>query len=68
MRIRREPASRFQFAAEILQLLGCDAAFKIRAGINPRGGVSLKIDEIAISALSFRPQEMVERDFVQGGS
>ncbi len=71
--IRHEPgmwiggkaASRFQFAAEVLQLLLGDAAFKIGAGIDSRRGMSLKINQVAIASFGPGVQEMVEGDFVK---
>src|SRR6202167_1548325 len=68
MGIRRETAFGLEFAAKVLQLLLGDSAFEIGAGVNSGGGVSLKVDQVAISALVLRVEKMVERDFIKSCS
>ena len=67
MGIRGEAAARFQFAAEILQLLFRNASFQIGARIHAGRGVALEVNQVAISGLGLRLQEMIERDFIQRG-
>ncbi len=67
MGIRREAAARFQFTAEILQLLFGNAAFQIGTRVHARRGVALKVNQIAVSGFGLRLQKMIERDFIQRG-
>jgi hypothetical protein len=64
MRVRRKAAFGLQFAAKILQFLLGNAAFEISASIDSRGGVALKIDQVAVPALGPCTEKMVERDFL----
>src|SRR5437660_2287559 len=67
MRIGTESSARFQFAAEILQLLFRNATFEVGAGIDSRCGVSLEVDHIAVPTFRLRAEKMVERNFVKRG-
>ena len=67
MRVRTESSARFQLAAEVLQLLLRDAAFKIGPGVHSGRGVALEINNIAIAIFRLRAEEMVERNLIQRG-
>src|SRR5205823_3427395 len=67
MRIRRQPPTQLKLAAEILQFLAGDPAFQIRAGIHPRRGMTLKINNIPIAALSLCTQKMIKSYLVKRG-
>src|SRR5205807_471638 len=67
MRVRTESSARFQLAAEVLQLLLRDAAFKVGAGVHSRRGVALEIDNVAIAIFRLGAEEMVERNLIQRG-
>src|SRR5882724_400249 len=67
VRVRREPSARIQLAPEILELLFWNAAFEIPTSVDTGGGVSLKIDDVAVSALGGCLKKMIERDFVERG-
>ncbi len=67
VRIGREAAAGFQFAAKILQLLDAEAAFEKRARINARSSVALEIDSVAFKLFGARAEEMVEANFVESG-
>src|SRR3984957_6170366 len=68
MRIRRKPATRFQFAAKIFQFFFGEAPFQKRARIDSRGGVTLNVKDVAFELRRGSAEEMVEADFVQRGS
>ena len=67
MRIRRQPPTQLKLAAEILQFLAGDPAFQIRAGIHPRRGMTLKINNIPIAAVSLSTQKMIKSYLVKRG-
>ena len=67
VRIRRQAAACFQFAAEILQLLLRHAAFEIGAGIDARRGVSLEVDDVAVAVFGAGAKKMIEGNFVERG-
>ena len=64
MRIGREPAARFQFAAEILQLLGREPSLEERTCVDSGRRVSLEVNDVAVVVLAFALEEMVEADLV----
>ena len=65
VRIRRQPAARLQLAAEVLELLGADAPFEERAGIDAGRGVALEVDDVAVVVVALALEEVVEADFVE---
>src|SRR5882724_5268284 len=64
MRVRRESSAGIQFSAEILELLCWDAALEIRTSVDTGGGMSLKIDDVAVPALGGCLKKMIECDLV----
>src|ERR1700733_1737079 len=67
MRIRTESSARFQFAAEVLQLLFRNTAFQISARIHSGSGVALKVNNVAVAVFRLGAKEMIERNFVERG-
>src|SRR5688572_5934362 len=67
MWIGREPAARFQFAAEVLQLLGREPSLEERTRVDAGRRVSLEVNDVAVVVLALALEEMVEADLVQGG-
>src|SRR5712672_2560502 len=65
VRIRRETAAGFQFAAKIFQLLRGDAAFQKGASVDAGRGVSLEVNGVALEFRGTGAEEMVEADFVE---
>src|SRR5581483_1190374 len=63
VRVRRQAASGFQFAPEVLEMRLVDAAFEIRTGIDARRRMTLKEDDVAVTIL-VTAEEMIEADFV----
>src|ERR1700728_2166527 len=67
MRIGRQSSTWLQLATEVLQLLLGYTALEIRAGINSRGGMALKINNVAVTVFGLGAEEVIEGDFVQRG-
>ena len=67
MRIGTQATGGLQFAAKVLQFLFGNAAFEICAGIDSGGGMTLKVDNVAVAAFSLCTKKMIEGDFVERG-
>src|SRR4051812_18317858 len=67
MGIRRQSPARLQFAAEVLQFLLGDAAFKISPRIDSGSSVSLEVDDVAIAIFGLGAKKVVEGNFIQSG-
>ena len=63
--IRTQASAGLQFAAEILQLLFRNSAFKISTRIHAGSGVPLEVNDVAVAALRLRAEEMIEGNFIQ---
>src|ERR1700733_14998863 len=67
MRIGRQSSTWLQLATEVLQLLLGYTALEIRAGINSRGGMALKINNVAVTVFGLGAEEVIEGDFGERG-
>src|ERR1700690_610471 len=67
MRIGRQTAARFQFAAEILQLLRGEAPLKKGSRIHAGRRMALEINRVAFKFIRAGAEEMIESDFVKCG-
>src|SRR3972149_1458873 len=65
MWVRSEPSSRMQLISEVLQLFYGKTAFQKRPCINPRRGVTLKINNIAFLIFSPCPKKVIEANLIQ---
>ena len=66
MRVRRQ-AFAIDFLAEVIQLIGAEAAFHKGAGVDARCAVALYKNQIAFFVAVFGTPEVVEAHIVKGG-
>ena len=53
------------FAAEVVHPCRIDAAFHVRAAVDPRRGVALDVDHVAVEGVGTATEEMIEAHVVQ---
>ena len=64
---RQTPRRAADLAAEVVEVVGLEAALEEGAGVDARGGVALEVDVVAGGAAVLAAEEVVEADLVQRG-
>ncbi len=66
VRVARQAArGATDLAAEVVEVVGLEAALEERPGVDPGGGVALEVDLVAGPAVVLAAEEVVEADLVQ---